>query len=59
MKKFILIFGIMIAAIGFTACNREPDFRMLENASPENPSGSESESQSEETSQDRDINFDL
>lgn len=35
MKKFILIFGIMIAAIGFTACNREPDFRMLENASPE------------------------
>ena len=37
----------------------EPDNAPCENASPENPSGSESESQSEETSQDRDINFDL
>ncbi len=37
----------------------EPDNAPCENAVPENPAGSESEGQSEETSQDRDINFDL
>ena len=44
---------------GAPEAEAEPDNAPCENASPENPAGSESEGQSEETSQDRDINFDL